>query len=74
MNKKGFLLIDSLFVILIVTVLATICFNVYKSKEYYIEGYQNYREEMNRTLSDIYNGLVICEKCIIQEDSSNLEP
>lgn len=73
MKNKGFLLIDSLITVFIVSIMALLCLSIYKSVVNYKEGYRLYKEETSNRLTYIYDDLGECEKCIIQEDSSNLE-
>lgn len=74
MNKKGFLLVDSLITIFIVSTMALLCIAIFESINNYKEGYQNYKEETNERLNNLYNSLGACERCIIEEDSPVLEP
>lgn len=74
MNKRGFLLVDSLINVFIVCCLSLLCFAIYKAYNSYTSGYENYQEEMSIFYEDTYNSLGVCEKCIIQEeDLSPLE-
>ena len=74
MNKKGFLLVDSLITIFIVSAMSILCITIFKSINNYKEGYQSYKEETNERLNNLYNSLGVCERCVIQEDSPVLEP
>ena len=74
MKSRGFLLIDSLITIFIVSSMALLCISVYKSVLNYKEGYKLYKEETNNKIAAIYDSLGECERCEIEEDLSNLEP
>lgn len=70
MNKKGFLLIDSLIAVFIVCIVAVLCLSVFKSINNFDEGYISYKVEINDELLLIYANLGECEKCLIEEDLS----
>jgi len=76
LNNKGFLLIDSLVNVLIVTNLCFLCFISYKAIDNYYEGYDRYIDESNERYDYFFNSLGECEKCVItkQEDLSPQEP
>lgn len=54
--------------------MALLCIAIFESINNYKEGYQNYKEETNERLNNLYNSLGACERCIIEEDSPVLEP
>ena len=66
-SNKGFILIDSLMTVFIVSCICILCFSIYKSIENYIEGYLRYTEESNIRYEEIYNNLPECEVCEIYE-------
>lgn len=68
MNNKGFLLLDSLVNILIVSLLCVLCFAIYKAVDNYDEGYLNYLNNSNQDYEYLYNNLGECEKCIVVEE------
>ncbi|MDO5440735.1 MAG: hypothetical protein Q4F12_04290 [Erysipelotrichaceae bacterium] len=72
-SNKGFLLLDSLIAVFIVTSMSILSFGVYSSLVIYEDGYLLYKEEFNEQLIDTYDLLGVCEKCVIQEDSQVLE-
>lgn len=72
-SNKGFLLLDSLIAVFIVTSMSILSFGVYSSLVNYEDGYLLYKEEFNEQLIDTYDLLGVCEKCVIQEDSQVLE-
>lgn len=76
MNNKGFLLLDSLVNVLVVSLLCLLCFSIYKAVDNYESGYLNYIEKSNEDYDYFYNSLGICEKCIVEEetDLSKQEP
>lgn len=67
MNKKGFLLIDSLLTVFIVSSICLLCFSIYKLIGKYEEGYMNYQSISNDEYENIFNNLPICEVCIVDE-------
>lgn len=74
MNKKGFLLVDSLITVIVVSISCYLCMYTYKLIDNYEKGYLNYKERINESYFEIFNNLGKCEKCEIeQEDSSPLE-
>lgn len=74
MNKKGFLLLDSLICVTIVVSLCTFVLGTYQNIHNYYDGYDNYQKETAEMYSEIYDKLYECEKCEIEEeDSSDLE-
>lgn len=73
MNKKGFLLLDSLVSVLIVMALCLLCASTYQNVSNYLDGYHIYKNRMKEEYENIYSMLGVCEKCIIEEDSSALE-
>ena len=74
MNKKGFLLLDSLVCVVIVVSLCTFVLGTYQNIHSYYDGYDKYQREIAESYSEIYDKLYECEKCEIEEeDSSNLE-
>ena len=79
MNKKGFLLVDSLISVLIVSSTAIMSFGVFRNVKNYYEGYDNYQKEVAENYESIFSELTKCEKCVIEaeeekEDSYLLEP
>lgn len=74
MNNKGFVMVDSLLSVIIVSVVALLSLLASKSLVNYKEGYINYKTRVNERYMEIYSGMKECEVCqIIQEDSSYLE-
>ena len=70
MKNKGFLLVDSLISILVVSSIAIVCVSVYSSLVNYENGYLLYKDETNSRLEAIYSEMGECEKCVIEEDLS----
>ena len=67
MNKKGFLLIDSLIVVFITSILCFMCYQIYLSITNYENGYQDYQNNTNEYYKELYNELPKCEACTINE-------
>lgn len=67
MNKKGYLLIDSLIVVFITSILCFMCYQIYLSISNYETGYQEYQKNSNDYYRELYNNLSNCEACIIDE-------
>lgn len=74
MNKKGFLLIDSLVSVVIVVSICLLCASTYQNINNYYDGYDLYKEKIKEEYENVYSLLGECEKCIIEEDLSLLEP
>lgn len=64
---RGFILLDSLMTVFIVSCICILCFSVYKSIENYIEGYRMYQNMSNQRYEDIYLSFNDCEVCVIDE-------
>lgn len=67
MIKKGFLLVDSLIVVIITTILCFMCYQIYLSTLNYEQGYQNFQTTSNEYYEDLYNDMPICEACTVDE-------
>ena len=75
LNKKGFLLVDSLINVVIVSSLCLLCFVSYKAIDNYYKGYDNYIEESNNRYTYIFNSIGECQRCVVtKEDSLRQEP
>lgn len=64
---RGFILLDSLMTVFIVSCICILCFSVYQSIENYIEGYRMYQDMSNQRYEDIYLSFNDCEVCVIDE-------
>ncbi len=64
---RGFILLDSLMTVFIVSCICILCFSVYQSIENYIEGYRMYQDMSNQRYEDIYLSFNDCEVCITDE-------
>lgn len=73
MKNRGFLLIDSLITVVIVSAMSLLCISIFTSLDKYEEGYENYKNENSNQINEIYDELGVCEKCVFIEDSSPLE-
>lgn len=63
MNKHGFLMLDSMVVVVIVAALAVLCISFYSTYGKYQETVNNYYEKTNERLIEIYNKTEKCEAC-----------
>lgn len=66
-SSKGFLLIDSLLTVFIVSSICLLCFSIYKLITNYEKGYLNYQMLSNEDYENIFNDFSICERCVIDE-------
>lgn len=67
MNKKAFLLVDSLVCLIITVSIATICFFTYKQLDKYDNTYKIYYEENSEKYKDLYKIIPECIKCQIEQ-------
>ena len=67
LNRKGFLLIDSLICVMITSLLCVSCYSIYKAIDNYENAYIEYQTRSNNDLEDIYNSLKECETCELDE-------
>ena len=74
MNNKGFMLVDALVNVIVVSSIAILCFYVYRALNNYDDGYKKYINENNEKYDYLYGSLSECTKCLIIEDSAKLEP
>ena len=65
--NKGFLLIDSLLSVFIVSLICTLCFSIYKVIDSYAKGYERYQETSNESYERILRQLYECEACTADE-------
>lgn len=68
MNKKAFLLVDSLICLIITVCISSLCVYTYNQLDLYNDNYKLYYENINDEYSNIYHSLENCEKCKIEED------
>lgn len=73
MNKKGFLLTDSLISVVVISAMAIFCISLFSAYSNYQTGYENYLEETNDRYKEIFWELEQCEKCQIVEEQSPIE-
>lgn len=66
-NKKGFLLIDSLITVFITSLVCVACYSIYHSIINYKEGYVDYQSRSNNNLEYIFTNMWECEACEIDE-------
>ena len=67
MNKRGFLLIDSIINVFIVSLMCALCLGIYQAIVTYENGYISYQTNSNERLITIFNMICECEACIIDE-------
>lgn len=67
MNKKGFLLIDAIINVLIVSIICSLCLFVYQAIVAYEDGYSSYAQRTNEDYINLFNSLTYCEGCKIDE-------
>lgn len=68
MNRRAFLLVDSLVCLAIVASISFICFYTYERFDKQDEVYKMYYEKTNEEYKGIYKSLPECVKCQIEED------
>ena len=66
-HSKGFVLIDSLVAVFLITCICSICFSLYRSQERYREGYERYRKLSDLHYEEIYCSLEECTGCSLSE-------
>ena len=67
MNKKAFLLSDSLITITILLAMTSLIFTLYTIINNQEQGYKNYIDRTNTKLDNIFSINNICEACILNE-------
>ena len=67
MNKKAFLLSDSLITITILLAMTSLIFMLYTIINNQEIGYKNYIDRTNTKLDNIFSINNICEACILNE-------
>lgn len=67
MNNKGFVLLDSLVCVIIVSAVCSLCFSLFSILNIYHDGYLNYVENSNNDIVYYFNNLYECEGCLIDE-------
>lgn len=65
--NKGFLLLDSLVVVFVVSSMCVLCLCLFNLIEAYSDGYCNYQESSNNKLEIILNDTFISEGCYTDE-------
>ena len=65
--NKGFILLDSLLSVFIVSYICILCFSIYKSIIIYEDSYLLYQEKSNIHLDYIFSNYIYCEPCILDE-------
>lgn len=67
MNNKGFLLVDSLVSIFIVSNICLLCMSIFEIIDKYEEGYLEYIDKSNIRLETIMSQTIYCEGCYIDD-------
>lgn len=70
MNNKGFLLVDALVNVIIVTSIAILCIAMFKQFDNYYDGYKNYIDESNEKYEYLFIRNSECETCQIRDLSN----
>lgn len=73
MNKKAFLLVDSLICIVITVCISCLCIYTYNQLDNFQYTYKMYYEDINNNYTNIYKGLNECVKCSIEEETEGIE-
>lgn len=68
MNKKAFLLVDSLVCLIVVTSLAFLCFATFNQISKHEEVNEYYYEETTSKYETIFKSMSECIKCEIEEN------
>lgn len=68
MNKKGFLLLDALVIVVIISIISALCVNILTTYEKYNEVLNNYYQSSNEKMFQIFNEVNTCESCKIGND------
>ena len=66
-TSKGFLLLDSLINVFIVSCLVTLCYTTYNLMVKYEQGYRQYESNETDRYERIFNELDECEVCEVDE-------
>ncbi|MDO4197737.1 MAG: hypothetical protein Q4D13_01945 [Erysipelotrichaceae bacterium] len=67
MNKKGFLLLDSLLCVFIGVNMCLLCFSIYRIINSDIDVNRRYNERENDFYYELFNSFEYCERCVINE-------
>lgn len=67
LNKKGFLLLDSLITVFVTSLVCIACYSIFHSIVKYEEGYIDYQNRSNINLENIFINMWECEECQIDE-------
>jgi len=64
---KGFILIDALAAVFLLTAVCYLCFSASRSIAAYEEGYRRYQERSDLRYEEIFRSLEGCEACQLNE-------
>ena len=67
MNKKGFLLVDSLISIFILLAFSSLVLSIYTILDKNTNSYEKYNQRMNDRLDNIYMHDISCKGCILDD-------
>lgn len=67
LNKKGFLLLDSLITVFVTSLVCIACYSIFHSIVKYEEGYIDYQNRSNINLENTFINMWECEECQIDE-------
>lgn len=65
--NKGFLLLDSLVTVFVVSAICVLCLSLFKAIDNYEQGYISYQEISNNNLEIILSNTYTSEGCYIDE-------
>ena len=74
MNNKGFLLVDALINVMIVSALSILCITLFRVINNQEDTYNTYLDRTNNEYEYLFNELGECEKCQEIEDLPMEEP
>ncbi len=67
LSNKGFLLIDALLSVFIVSCVCILCFSIFRIIDNYEKGFTEYQKNSNRHYEMIFQDLPECEGCAFDE-------
>ncbi|MBR2577920.1 MAG: hypothetical protein IKE38_03215 [Erysipelotrichaceae bacterium] len=73
MNKEGFMLLDAMLSIAIVSVLALMCFSIYRVIDNDERVMEEYYQKNNESYELLFGSLGDCAPCVLEADRSKPE-
>ena len=68
MNKRGFLLVDSLVSLFVVSSVCLLCVNIFYLLDKYYDGYSNYLDKDNEFYDDLFSFGLDCTVCVVSDE------